>query len=1314
MAGGSTRRVALWATLVAVAAVTLWFSGLAAAAVRTYTTDADFDEGVLIGVQHEAVHDQLQPSTRPMMMPFIWVPNDGDGTISKVNTDTGQEVGRYRVSPHPESLPSRTTVDLRGDCWVGCRQAGTVVKIGLYEAGEWVDRNGDGICQTSYDANADGDITGDELLPWGQDECVLFEVVLVPGYEGTYVPGTYTGPYDYEYWGVAPRSLAVDASNNLWAGTWATSKFYYVDGATGAILKTVDVSPWGHNGYGAVMDRNGVVWSSSAGGAHVLKLDPRTNPPTLTRVDLGRVVYGVGVDYLGHLFVSGAGLARINVDTNAIELDAYHEEMPCCRRGVVCTADNDVWIGNTGGNAVYRFDNDGNLKASIPAAGPAGVAVDSAGKIWIGDLGDEFIHRVDPATNTIELSKQILGSGSHYTYSDMTGVVSWSVTTKQGTWNVVHDSGSPGAPWGTVSWNGEEPEGSSISVEVRSSEDEVDWSNWEMALNETPLVVTPSGRYLEVRVALQSRYGAAGPPILYDLTVESHAVPLRALSHSAFEESASPWSVFAAGPGDANTWRRALMAEPLAHSGTYAMSAEMGGEGATGLALALPTDPTGSSEVTLRAWAYVDDRTVGDAGTFFGLVFGGPLGGNPLDGSVPALGWIPLSDTTSQLVLLGTEQPTSVGLPAGDWRLVQLRHNRASGRFALWVDGRLVMEEIIPSAVGASPSYAVICAGGLSPSAVQHVYLDDVTISLIGHPTPTETRAFALLDGPEEVVTGETAAYTVECGNGYPVLGTEDITGTLPESIYVGVSLPQGYTFGSANPAPSRLANGSPVWEFSMPEIGQAGPIYLEAATPSSLAVPAVGQMWAWATADPAAAGVDPPDPPGVTFPPDPVWGAPQDLLPQQVELAPRPDVWVRKQGPRFAAPGDDIIYAVTTGNCGVATAADVTVRDLMPALLGGGDRILANLDSLDPGQTWTGIVSGTLPWGLPGGTLVLNTAYVPTAPMESVGANNTATCTTTIQAAHDPNEIINSPFGGADRRQQLTYVLHCENTGAGTAYGVYATCVLANGLDADALQFSNPALMRYDPVSRTIVWEVGKLGPGVGATASFRVNVTVNARRARPIVEQAVVYFPSVPETTATNVVFNVVNSTFSDIPWDHWSILQIEQTYENGIVKGYDNGTYRPAFAVTRDQMATYVARSLAGGDDQVPDGPIDPTFPDVPTDHWAYKYVEYTVAANIVVGYDDGTYRPAVPVDRGQMAVYIARALAGGETGVPPPPADPSFSDVGPGTDWEWCYPHVEYIAGRGIAGGYEDGTYRPATVCTRDQLAVYVARAFRLPL
>jgi Tol biopolymer transport system component len=198
------------------------------------------------------------------------------------------------------------------------------------------------------------------------------------------------------------------------------------------------------------------------------------------------------------------------------------------------------------------------------------------------------------------------------------------------------------------------------------------------------------------------------------------------------------------------------------------------------------------------------------------------------------------------------------------------------------------------------------------------------------------------------------------------------------------------------------------------------------------------------------------------------------------------------------------------------------------------------------------------------------------------------------------------------------------------------------------------------------------------------------------------------------TNWAFDVFlrdRQTFEDVPVGSWAFCDTEACVGAGIVAGYEDSCYHPEWAVARDQMAVYVSRALAGGDQSIPTGPAEPTFADVPTDHWAYNHVEYAHALGVVQGYWDG-YHPEYGVDRGQMAVYIARAVAGGDLGVPDGPPTPTFPDVAPGGEWAWCYRHVEYIASEDVAGGYYDGLYHPEYPVTRDQMAVYIARAFGL--
>jgi hypothetical protein len=234
---------------------------------------------------------------------------------------------------------------------------------------------------------------------------------------------------------------------------------------------------------------------------------------------------------------------------------------------------------------------------------------------------------------------------------------------------------------------------------------------------------------------------------------------------------------------------------------------------------------------------------------------------------------------------------------------------------------------------------------------------------------------------------------------------------------------------------------------------------------------------------------------------------------------------------------------------------------------------------------------------------------------------------------------------------------------------------------------------------------QVAHFGVGLSSTVAVRVRFpdgSVVIHRSVPVNQQITI--SDVPADR---------EEIFDDVPLDYWAYSQTKGCVEAGIVFGYPDGTYQPSNPVTRDQMAVYVARALAGGDASVPEFSDTPTFPDVPSDFWALKYVEYAVDQGVVGGYEDGTYRPTNFVDRGTMAVYIARALVAplGESGLADyVPADPrNFPDVP--SDY-WSYKHIEYCVEQGIVNGYGDGTYQPANVVTRDQMAVYVARAFDL--
>lgn len=182
-----------------------------------------------------------------------------------------------------------------------------------------------------------------------------------------------------------------------------------------------------------------------------------------------------------------------------------------------------------------------------------------------------------------------------------------------------------------------------------------------------------------------------------------------------------------------------------------------------------------------------------------------------------------------------------------------------------------------------------------------------------------------------------------------------------------------------------------------------------------------------------------------------------------------------------------------------------------------------------------------------------------------------------------------------------------------------------------------------------------------------------------------------------------------FPDVPLDYWAYDEIMECFVADVVDGYADGLYRPERPVSRGQMAVYISRAMAGGDRYVPEADPEPTFPDVDTDHWTYRYVEYTVSHHVVSGYSDGNYHPDWELTRAQMAVYIARARGWVGLWDDMDTAPDLFPDVPAGF---WSGSAIEACVAHDVVVGYPDGLYRPTRSVTRAQMAVYIARAFQL--
>lgn len=173
----------------------------------------------------------------------------------------------------------------------------------------------------------------------------------------------------------------------------------------------------------------------------------------------------------------------------------------------------------------------------------------------------------------------------------------------------------------------------------------------------------------------------------------------------------------------------------------------------------------------------------------------------------------------------------------------------------------------------------------------------------------------------------------------------------------------------------------------------------------------------------------------------------------------------------------------------------------------------------------------------------------------------------------------------------------------------------------------------------------------------------------------------------------------SFTDVPTTHPFHSEILWLADQGITRGYADGTFRPSDAVARDAMAAFLYR-MQGSPDFTP--PATSPFSDVPTTYKFYKEVTWLANTGVTTGYADGTFRPADPVNRDAMAAYLYR-ISGNPTFTPP--STSPFKDVPKTFKF---YKEITWLANEGITTGYADGTFRPGSAVNRDAMAAYMFR------
>jgi hypothetical protein len=111
----------------------------------------------------------------------------------------------------------------------------------------------------------------------------------------------------------------------------------------------------------------------------------------------------------------------------------------------------------------------------------------------------------------------------------------------------------------------------------------------------------------------------------------------------------------------------------------------------------------------------------------------------------------------------------------------------------------------------------------------------------------------------------------------------------------------------------------------------------------------------------------------------------------------------------------------------------------------------------------------------------------------------------------------------------------------------------------------------------------------------------------------------------------------SFGDVPCSSVYAIWINELVARSVTAGCGGGNYCPGDAVTREQMAVFLLRTLEGPA-YTPPACVTPTFADVPCSSGFARWIEELVLRGITAGCGGGLYCPTQAVSRGQMAVFL----------------------------------------------------------------------------
>ncbi|MGB1013708.1 MAG: hypothetical protein ACPG4T_06220 [Nannocystaceae bacterium] len=369
-----------------------------------------------VGSEVDFGQDDCQAKCGNTDWSYVWLANSAEHTVSKLNTRTLEEEGRYYTRADQSGSPSRTSVSVDGRAVVVANRFGGLTKIWARE--EFCDdRNENGVIDTS---------TGkDDVLPFAEDECIAWFT--------EFPDMTVQRPVAWTS-GVYNEETCEYDNQEIWTLTGALGDMPGRCGASGIYVHRISGDTGETNAATHIpeSDVSCLFGNSSGFGAYGAAVDPDNNMWFYV-FGQGKIVR-VAYDTLEYEVFSG-GSYGITVDTNGRVWDDSPRRFDYETKqwanaigslpgsggsGVAQDLQGRIWSATQGGIGWLDMETM-EVGDIVPLPDPQiyrGISVDVDGYVWAVPLSGTKAYRVDPDSYEYDFYE---GLNSPYTYSDMSG-----------------------------------------------------------------------------------------------------------------------------------------------------------------------------------------------------------------------------------------------------------------------------------------------------------------------------------------------------------------------------------------------------------------------------------------------------------------------------------------------------------------------------------------------------------------------------------------------------------------------------------------------------------------------------------------------------------------------------------------------------------------------------------------------------------------------------------------------------------------------------------------------------------------------------